>query len=253
MPWNPDQYLKFKALRDQPFYDLLNFIQVRPNLEVIDLGCGDGHLTVKLAEYLPQSKVLGVDNSSEMLAKAYPLAREGVQFDLQPIEAATGQYDIVFSNAAIQWVPDHANLIPRLFAMVKAGGQLVIQQPANHDSITHRTIRELAEIAPFKDHFTGNERQWVVQKAEVYGEWLHQVGGQNLTLIEKVYPHVLPDVDAVIEWVRGTALVPYMEPLSAELQALFLQHLREKLLAHFGAGEVFFGFRRMLLVADKPL
>jgi trans-aconitate 2-methyltransferase len=137
--------------------------------------------------------------------------------------------------------------------MVNPGGQLVIQQPANHDNITHRSIADLARSAAFEGYFGGWVRHSPVQKAELYGEWLHQAGGYGLVLIEKVYPHVLPDVDSVIEWVRGTALVPYLERLPAEVQPAFIAALRERLVDHYGPGEVFFGFRRMLLAANKPV
>ena len=143
MPWNPDQYLQFEAERAAPFVDLLALVQVRPGLRVIDLGCGTGELTRRLADALPDSSVLGVDNSPEMLARAAALARPGLAFAERSIEATLAdgaQWDLVFSHAAIQWVPDHATLVPALLGLVAPGGQLAVQLPSNHDHPTHRLI-----------------------------------------------------------------------------------------------------------------
>src|SRR5947207_11647180 len=117
MPWDPDRYHQFQRERFAPFEDLMALVHRRPGLRAIDLGCGTGELTRRLADALPESDVLGIDNSPEMLARAAELARPGLRFEPIPIEAVTGVWDLVFSHAAVQWVDDHEAFIPRLLAL----------------------------------------------------------------------------------------------------------------------------------------
>lgn len=256
MPWNPEQYLQFEAERAAPFVDLLALVRVRPGLRVIDLGCGTGELTLRLADALPDSSVLGVDTSPEMLARAAGLARPGLAFAEQSIEATLAgeaQWDLVFSHAAIQWVPDHATLVPALLGLVAPGGQLTVQLPSNQDHPTHRLILTLAGEEPFRRALGGWTRQVPVLGLAAYADLLYAAGGRELTVFEKVYPHVLADSDALAEWTRGTALVPYMERLPADLQAPFLDRYRAALRAQWPTGPVFYGFRRTLFAATRPV
>lgn len=251
MPWNPEQYEKFKAQRKEPFYDLLKLIRVKPKLKVIDLGCGTGELTRELADFLPDSEVLGIDSSAEMLSKAAPFARDNLHFQQMNIEDAAGEYDLVFSHAAIQWVDHHETLIPRLFGLLRAGGQLVIQQPANFGNVTHTSIYETAASEPFKSALGAWARAVSVQKAEKYGEWLFALGASEIHLVEKIYPHIMPDAEAVLEWIKGTALLPYIERLPADLHPEFQAAILAKLQAYYGTGALFLGFRRMLMSASR--
>ena len=218
-------------------------------LEVVDLGCGTGELTRRLAEALPESKVLGVDSSREMLARAAEQTRPGLQFEHAQIENVTGQWDLVFSNAAIHWVDDHEALIPRLLAMVKVGGQLVVQLPSNHDSFAHQAILETAGESPFREALNGWARLFTVLPLEQYADLLYANGGRNLTAFEKVYPHVLENAEAVRDWTRGTALVPYLERLPEPLHPSFLERYTERLKTHWPDSPVFYGFRRILFSA----
>ncbi len=122
MSWNPELYHKFQSERFAPFEDLIGLIVVREGLSAIDLGCGTGELTSMLADRLPGSDVLGIDSSPEMLEQAKSKEREGLRFELRSIDDVAGEWDLVFSNAAIHWVEDHARLIPSLFALVSPGG-----------------------------------------------------------------------------------------------------------------------------------
>ncbi|HUS13685.1 MAG TPA: methyltransferase domain-containing protein, partial [Chloroflexia bacterium] len=122
MPWDPERYHQFQPERAAPFEDLLGMVRVRAGLRVIDLGCGSGELTRRLADALPGSTVLGLDSSPEMLACAGEHARPGLTFQQGRIEDAAGSWDLVFSHAAIHWVPDHASLVPRLLALLAPGG-----------------------------------------------------------------------------------------------------------------------------------
>ncbi|HVU11951.1 MAG TPA: methyltransferase domain-containing protein [Phototrophicaceae bacterium] len=249
MPWNPERYHQFERERSAPFDDLLQLIERRAAIEVIDLGCGTGELTRRLADYLPDSNVLGIDSSPEMLAQASAQIRPGLRFEHGQIEAVTGQWDLVFSNAAIQWVPDHPALIPRLLGLVKPGGQLIVQLPSNHDSFAHRAITATASESPFREALDGWIRPSPVLPLDQYAELLYANGGRRLTVFEKVYPHVLENAEAVRDWTRGTALVPYMERLPEALHAPFLERYTERLRTHWPASPVFYSFKRTLFAA----
>ncbi|MHB8625430.1 MAG: methyltransferase domain-containing protein [Aggregatilineales bacterium] len=249
MPWNPTVYEKFKAQRAAPFEDLLVMIEPRAGLNVIDLGCGTGELTRRLADALPGSTVLGVDNSPEMLARTAEFVRPGLHFEIGNLEAVDGQYDLVFSHAAIHWLDNHETLIPHLLSMVQPGGQLAVQLPSNHGHRTHVLIREIAAEAPFKTALGGWSRQSSVLAADQYAELLYTNGGRNLNVFEKVYPHVLENADALADWTSGTALVPYFERLPEAMHDPFMQRYRDRLRASWPDSPVFYGFRRILFAA----
>jgi len=251
--WDPDRYHRFREERFAPFEDLFAMIGVRPGMEVVDLGCGTGELTLRLADRLPESRVVGLDNSEEMLARARPLTRPGLDFRLERIEDASGTYDLVFSHAAVHWVEDHPALMARLWGMVRGDGQLAVQMPANHGSIAHRTLTEVAQRTPFAEALGGWTRTPPVLRVEEYAEILHGLGAVHQNVLEKVYPHVLDDADAVAEWMRGTALVPYLERLPEALHGAFLAAFREFLRERMPARPVFYGFRRILFTAEKGI
>ena len=251
MPWDPERYEQFKKERAAPFEDLLAIINVRDGMSVIDLGCGPGPLTQRLADELPGSDVLGIDSSEEMLAQAAELARPGLRFEQRAIEDVDGEWDLVFTHAAIHWLPDHASLIPRLLSLVRPGGQLAVQMPSNFGHATHTIIDEVGAEEPFQSAMNGYVRSWSVLGIEEYADLLYASGGRDLTVFEKVYPHVLEDADALADWMSGTALVPYMERLPDELHEPFMEAYRARLRERFAAKPVFFGFRRTLFVAGR--
>ena len=251
MPWDPVQYEKFKKERAAPFEDLLAMIDVREGMSVIDLGCGPGPLTKRLADAFPGSDVLGIDSSQEMLEQASELSRPGLRFEQCAIEDVDGEWDLVFTHAAIQWLPDHASLIPKLLSLVRPGGQLAVQLPSNFSHPTHMLIDEVGAEEPYRSGLDGYVHRWGVLDVEEYAELLHASGGSDLTVFEKVYPHVLEDADALADWMSGTALVPYMERLPNELHAPFMDAYRVLLRKRFTTKPVFFGFRRILFVASR--
>ena len=251
MPWDPEQYRKFKQERFLPFEDLFALVKVREGLDVVDLGCGTGELTALLARLLPKSRVLGIDSSPEMLATAREIERPGLEFAPGTIEAASGEWDLVFSHAAIHWVPDHRSLIPRLLSLVRPGGQLAVQTPANHRHPAHTAIVDTALEEPFRTALSGWFRESPVLEIDAYAELLHRSGGQEITVMEKVYPHLMPDAHAVAEWTSGTTILPYFERLPAELHEPFLERYREKLRGLWPEGPVFYTFRRIHFVATR--
>ena len=250
MAWNPDTYEQFKKERYAPFEDLLKLVRVRAGLRVIDLGCGTGELTRRLADTLPDSHVLGIDSSEEMLGKAAVLVRPGLEFRRQRIEEACGQWDLLFSNAAIQWVPDHASLIPRLLGLLAPGGQIVIQVPKGHPSLG--VAGEVAKQAPFASHLDGWQRKSPTLEMLAYAELLFRQGATDITIFEKIYPHVLANSDAIVAWAEGTALLPYFERLPKDLHEPFKEVIRQALRLRYPDKPLLFGFRRLLFSATKP-
>lgn len=260
MPWDPAQYERFVRERELPFADALALVgPLCDGARIIDLGCGTGALTAKLADAYPTATVLGIDTSVEMLDNAKKLERPRLRFVKAAIEALDQihiddqppRWDLVFSHAALQWVPDHARLIPRLFACVAEGGRLVVQLPSNHDSVAHRTLMAVADEAPFRDELHGRVADRPTLDARAYAELLFRCGGSNLAAYTKVYPHVLPDSDAAAEWLKGTAMIPYVERLSPDRRAPFYERYRAALREALPDAPLFFGFSRTLFAASR--
>jgi len=251
MPWNPDRYHQFKNERAAPFYDLLALVDVQPRLNVIDLGCGSGELTRVLADTLPESQVLGLDLSSEMLARTSDYARTGLRFEQGDQAALTGAYDLIFSNAALQWSEDHPALIPNLYRCLSPGGQIAVQMPSNHTHFSHRLIAQTAAEEPFQSILKGWHRIAPVLMLDAYTQMLFDLGAADIIVFEKIYPHVLSDADAIADWVSGTALVPYFERLGAAKDD-FMSVYRAKLREVVRGEKVFYPFRRILFSARRP-
>jgi trans-aconitate 2-methyltransferase len=253
MPWDPEQYLRFRDERYAPFDDLLSLITPRTGMSVIDLGCGTGELTRRLADYLPGSRVTGIDSSPRMLEKASDQERDGLAFLEGDIENVSGNWDLVFSNAAIQWVDDHEALVPRLLSLVSPGGQLAVQIPANHRHPSLTMIRATAEEEPFSSALDGWTRVSPVLEIDRYAELLFLCGGTSINVFEKVYCHILEDAEAIVQWTRGTALVPYLEKLPDDLHGSFLDSYQRKLASIWPRGPILFTFRRIFISAFKGL
>lgn len=253
MPWNPDLYHKFQSERSAPFYDLLSLVEVRAGLDVVDLGCGTGELTRQLADALPNSRVTGLDSSRQMLdaAQAASFPTPNLVFVQGDQSTLTGEWDLIFSNAALQWSEDHNELIPYLYRHLKPGGQIAVQVPSNHNHISHQIYRETASEEPFRSILQGFQRYAPVLSIEQYAQLLFACGAQNITVFEKIYAHVLEDSDAVVEWISGTALVPYFERLG-EYKDEFVKAIRDKMRAALPDRPVFYPFKRTLFSARKP-
>jgi len=252
MPWNPEKYHQFKEQRSAPFYDLLGLVKVRPGLKVVDLGCGTGELTRKLADSLPDSDVLGLDSSSEMLKASQTWTRDGLRFEAGDQTTLSGTYDLIFSNAALQWSENHTELIPHLFGCLNPGGQLVVQVPSNHNHISHQIYREIAARESFQSELGGFNRQAPVLPIEAYAELLFQQEAEEISVFEKVYPHVLENADAIVDWISGTALVPYFERLSDATRAEFVKVIRQRMRQELPSSPVFYPFKRTLFTGTRP-
>lgn len=251
MPWDPGRYLQFQNERFAPFEDLAALIERREGLRVIDLGCGTGELTERLADLLPGSEILGIDSSPEMLQRASQHERPGLHFQLGRLEDLEGTYDLIFSHAVLQWVERHRELMPFLIGHLAPRGQLAIQMPSNHHHPSHVLIAQTAAEEPFRAALGGWSRESPVLRLDAYAEILYAAGIRKMRVMEKVYPHVLESADAIADWTSGTALVPYFERLPADLREAFIERYRARLRARFPHHPVFYGFRRILLAAER--
>lgn len=253
-PWNPAQYERFSNERTQPFLDLLAMVTPVPGGRVVDLGCGTGELTRLLHEHTGAAETVGVDSSETMLAKSAQFAGAGLRFERADIEAYRPgvPFDVVFSNAAYQWVPDHSALIPALTALVARGGQFAFQVPANDDHASHVVAREVAAEEPYHTALEGYERTWPVMKPEWYAETLDALGFAALNVRLQVYGHHLDSTAAVVEWVKGTYLTDYARRMPPDLYERYLVRYREALLQRLGEHSPFFySYKRILVHARR--
>lgn len=253
MRWDPAQYARFGDERSRPFFDLTGQVSAtRPGL-VVDLGCGSGELTATLADRWPDAVVRGLDSSAEMISQAPAADRlsfelaEAANFD------ATG-VDVLVSNALLQWVPRHQDLLARWADQLNPGGWLAFQVPSNFGSPSHRLMRELAESVRWRDQLAGVLRHGdaVAEPAE----YLTLLAGAGLRVNawQTEYLHVLAGPDPVLEWVRGTGLRPVLATLNpheaAEFSAEYAALLRDAYPAQpFGT---VLPFLRTFVVAHKP-
>ncbi len=237
--WSPEQYERFKAERHQPFDDLLAMVERRPKMRVVDLGCGTGELTRELHDALAAAETVGIDDSETMLLKAGHFEGQMLRFERGSIEAfvADEPFDLVFSNAALHWVPDHEQLLTRLTRFLGPDGQLAIQMPANDTHASHRVAAEVASeygLAPRPDYILPVER---------YAELLHRLGYKRQNVRMQVYGHLLPSSGDVVEWVRG-ALLTHYEPHPPG----FLDTYRARLAAELGEERpYFYTYKRVLM------
>jgi trans-aconitate 2-methyltransferase len=252
--WDPDRYGRFAGERAEPFFDLLSLVRPVPGGRVVDLGCGSGELTVRLHRRLEAAETVGLDSSRAMLERAAGLAGDGLRFELQDVAAfGGGGWDVVFSNAALHWLPDHETLFGRLVAGLGQGGQLAVQMPANDDHPSHLVATELAAEEPFRTALDGYRRESPVRAPEWYAELLDRIGLAEQHVRLQVYLHRLAARDEVVEWVRGTLLTDYAARLPAALFDDFLAAYRERLLPVLeDTGPYRYPFKRLLLWGARP-
>ena len=238
--WNPEQYGRYREERARPFRDLLALVEARPAMRVADLGCGTGELTAELHEKLQARETVGVDSSAAMLARA-PRA-PGLRFEQQDIAqfAPKDPFDLVFSNAALHWLPDHQDLLRRLTATLAPGGQLAVQMPATDEEITHRTASELARSPHFRRLLGGYDRRPPLPEPARYAAWLHRLGYVRQHVRVVMYTHLLDSREDVVEWVRGALLTGYRKRLSPPDWERFLERYRQALLPQLEDERPFF-------------
>ena len=254
MPWNPELYDQFKDVRYRPFYDLAALITPEESFQAIDLGCGTGEQTAILTQKFPGAHFTGVDASPEMLAKSKAFENERLQFQLATTEAITGssqKWDLIFSNAALQWSPDHETLFPKMLSLLHPGGQFAVQMPVQKENVLNKILFELIEEQPFATYLNGYKRDSPVLSLDSYAQLLFDNGMKDIQLFQKVYPIIAADHDTLYNFISGTSLVPYMERLDKEQQEHFIEAFKERIARNFPKLPAIYAFKRILMYGIK--
>ena len=249
--WNASQYLKFTEERTQPCRDLAARVALTDPHRIIDLGSGPGNSTEVLAERWPQAGLTGLDSSAAMIAQAraaHP-ERSWIAADIAEWAAGGDRYDLVFSNAALQWLPGHPALFPKLMTHVSEGGALAVQMPGNWDAPAHQLMRNVAAQWPEAKHV----REWFTHDLGFYYDVLAPHAAR-LDLWATEYIHVMNGPEDIVEWYKGTGMRPFLDALPAaedreRFLALYLDAVREAYPPH-DDGRVLFPFRRIFMVAS---
>jgi trans-aconitate 2-methyltransferase len=251
--WDPAQYRRFESERAQPFHDLVARIPDASVRRAADLGCGNGDLTRTLLDRWPNAEIVGVDASEAMLdsaaAKPATARLRFVHSDLRNWTPPTS-LDCIVSNAAIQWVDGHAALLTRLVGFLAPAGVLAVQMPHNDDAPTHEILRALWQDARFAAQLGDSPAERRVADASWYGEQMLGLGCA-VDVWETTYLHRLESPDAIVEWVKGTALRPVLSRLDAAATTAFLTAYTERVRDAYpgGAHGTWFPFRRLFFVA----
>ena len=251
--WDAELYLRFGHERTQAAIDLAARIELASPARVADLGCGPGNSTAVLRARWPAAEVVGVDSSPEMIAaaKASDPAGRWVLGDLATW-SADRPFDVIYSNAALQWVPDHAAVIPRLFELVAPGGALAIQIPAHFESPLHRLIEEIADRPGWRGNPARAKAALTVERPGFYYDVLSPLAARvDLWVTE--YWHVMDGPSAIVDWIRGTGLRPFLAACADDAErSEFERQLLcgvERAYPRQADGRLLFPFRRLFVVA----
>jgi trans-aconitate 2-methyltransferase len=250
--WDDEQYLKFADERTRPARELLGRVPVANARRVVDLGCGPGNSTALLLERWPDARLTGVDDSATMLERA---RRDlpGIEW----VEADAGSFvssepvDVLFANALLQWLPAHDVLVPRLFDQVRPGGALAFQVPRNFSEPSHRLMRETP--GPWSSRTAGLRSRSPVGSPTFYYDLLAPKA-RSIDVWQTTYEHVMTDATAIVDWVKGTGLRPYLEALTAEERPAFVDAYTRGIDAAYPPrkdGKRLLSFPRLFVVAVR--
>lgn len=257
MSWSAEQYVAFEAERTRPARDLLSSIPAEEVGVAIDIGCGPGNSTGLLAARFPTARITGIDSSPDMIAAA----RErlpGIRFEIADVGAwsqagrASPGADLIFANAVLQWVPGHAGLFPALVARLSTGGWLAVQVPDNLDEPAQRLMREIAADGPWREKLAGADRSRVRIEPVHWYYGLLRASCARVEVWRTTYYHALEGADAVVEWFKGTGLLPFLAPLDAVERADYLDRYTraiERAYPESADGTVLLPFPRLFIVA----
>jgi trans-aconitate 2-methyltransferase len=253
LTWDPQHYLTYADERGRPFVELVARVGAQAPARVVDLGCGPGNLTALLARRWPEAQVEGLDSSPEMIASAQAVGHPGVAFDVadlrswEPVEPV----DVLVSNATLQWVPGHLELLGGLLGRVGPGGWLAFQVPGNFEEPSHAIRRDLAGEAAYVMHTAGIE-QPSSHDPDAYYDALTAAGAVDVDVWETTYTHVLTGPDPVFTWVSATGARPTLQALPPDLRERFTTEFKARLSAAYPTrsdGTVLLPFRRVFAVA----
>ena len=253
--WDPEVYSRFAEERSRPFFDLLALVTPISGGRAVDLGCGTGALTQELHRRTGAAETLGIDSSAAMLEKARAHAAEGLRFERSDLTSFSpnARLDLVFSNAALHWAPDHPKLLARLTQFLNPSGQLAFQVPDNFDHPSHRAAEIVAGEEPFRSDLAGAVHPRNVLAPEDYAGILHRLGFVEQTVRSQIYGHTLASRAGVVAWVEGSLLSEYRSRLSSPLYIAFLARYRSVLFSMIpDERPYFFTYRRILVRARLP-
>lgn len=252
--WNSELYSKFLAERTQPAIDLSKRITTDNPQNIIDIGCGPGNSTKVLADMFPNSRIIGADFSEEMITQArsnYPDI-EFIMFDAQnDFPKLTEKFDVIFSNACIQWVPDHKKLIAEMMNALNSGGTLAVQIPMNYSEPIHRIICELAESEKWS--CLSGSRVFHTLTVEEYYDILSGLT-DDFSVWQTTYCHSMPSHESIIEWYKGTGLRPYTAQLDEQRAEEFVNDVLSEVKKAYPKqknGSIIFRFPRFFFTAKK--
>jgi trans-aconitate 2-methyltransferase len=253
--WNPQLYLKFSDQRGRPAADLIAQIQLESPKRIIDLGCGTGNSTERLHHRWPTAGITGLDSSPAMLRKARDNHPEWVWAE-STIEdwSPTTPYDLIFSNAALHWVERHESFFPRLMEQISPGGVLAVQMPRNSDSLSHQAIKRIATEPHWSASLAGLSESTFVQPPDFYYRVLRR-SASRLNIWETEYLQIMDGPRAVLDWVRSTAMRPYLERLQDDahrkrFEAMCLAEF-ERFYPANDEGKSLFPYRRLFIVGYR--
>jgi len=253
--WNSQLYLQFAAQRTQPAIDLAARLTVSAPKKMLDIGCGPGNSTAVLMNRYPEANATGVDSSKDMLDRAradHPEAQYVLCDVSSQLRVLDNDWDVIFSNACLQWVPDHPCLLPQLMSMLRKGGQLAVQIPVNHREPIQRIIEQTAATPRWCSHFSFKNVYHTLDQ-EMYYNLLSAISSR-IEIWQTTYYHVLPSHEAILEWYRSTGLKPYLDVLNdsdkVDFEAEILDGLRREY-PTLADGCVLFPFPRLFFIAEK--
>ncbi|MBV8106226.1 MAG: trans-aconitate 2-methyltransferase [Hyphomicrobiales bacterium] len=254
MSWSAAQYVKFEEERTRPVRDLVQRIPNDRVARAADIGCGPGNSTEVLRERYPEARIVGVDSSPDMIDAARRRLPD-VAFEVADIVgwADTG-FDIILANAVIQWIPGHEALLPALIGRLAAGGSLAVQTPDNLDEPSHRLMREVAAAGPWAAKLTSaadvradrNDADWYFR--------LLRAHAPRVDIWRTTYFHPLAGARAIVEWLKGTGLRPFLDPLDAPEREAYLARYESEIAEAYPAepdGTVLLPFPRLFFVATR--
>ena len=253
--WNPELYRRFEDERTRPARDLLARVALQDPKRVFDLGCGPGNSTELLAERFPGADIIGTDNSERMLIEARARLPQR-RFDLSDIAGwqPTQAPDLIYANAALQWVGGHDTLIPRLFESLAPNGVLAIQMPDNREEPTHRAMRELAGLAPWSTFIddAASTRTKILPLGGYYDLLAPQAA--EVDVWRTAYQHPMASPAKIVEWVSGTGLRPFIDPLPEAERASYLAEYERRIAQAYrprADGRLLLAFPRLFIVARR--
>lgn len=256
MPWNPEVYNQFKNIRYKPFFDLMDMITSNGMKKAVDIGCGTGEQTKILSEKFENADFLGIDPSPQMLEKSKGFESNNFTIKQATVEEfiasnSNQQWDLIFSNAALQWSDNHPILFPQLISLLSHSGQFAVQMPMQNDNMLNKLLLELAQEKPYSDYLHGFKRETPMLSIDHYAQILFENGLQNLQVIQKVYPIIADNEQTLFDFISGSALIPYLERLEASQQKIFITEFKSRIRKEFKAFPAIYAFKRLLLYGNK--